>query len=89
MRDSKLILALAVLWLVGGAVAGAGLQAYFYVEWVTPCALISLILGMTLLLFVMRDDEAKRRLYGEANEKMYFRLGLAALMALPVVFLIV
>jgi len=73
----------------GGAVTGAGLRAYFYVEWVTPCALISLILGMTLLLFVMRDDEAKRRLDGEANEEMHFRLGLAALMALPVVFLIV
>jgi hypothetical protein len=89
LRDIKLILALGVLWLVGGAVAGAGIRAYFYVEWITPCALISLILGMSLLLFVMRDDEARRKLYGESNEEIHFRLGLAVLITLPVAFLIV
>jgi hypothetical protein len=89
VRDIRLILALALLWLIGGAVAGIGIRAYFYVAWVMPCSLISVILGMSLLLVVMRDDEARRRLYGETNEEMPFKLGLAALFVLPVVFLIV
>ncbi len=76
MRDIRLISALAMLWLTDGAVAGAGIRAYFYVEWVMPCSLISMILGMSLLLIVMRDDAAKRRLYGESNEEMPFKFGL-------------
>lgn len=83
MRDIQLILALAILWLIGGAVAGAGIRAYFYVEWVVPCSLVSMILGMSLLLIVIRDDEAKRRLYGESNQEMPFKLGLAVLFVLP------
>jgi hypothetical protein len=89
LRDIKLILALAVFWLVGGAIVGAGIRAHFYVEWVMPCSLISAILGMLLLLVVMRDDKARRRLFGEANEEMPFKLTLAALFVLPVVFLVV
>lgn len=89
MRDILLILSLAALWLVGGAVAGAGIRAYFYVEWVTPCALVSMLLGMGLLLVVMRDSDARRRLYGEAQKEIPFKLSLAALFVLPVVFLIV
>ena len=82
-------MALALLWLAGGAAAGAGLRAYFHVAWVAACALISLVLGMILLLVVMRDDKATGRLYGEADEDMPLKLGLAALFVVPVVLVLV
>jgi hypothetical protein len=89
LREIKLITALALLWLTGGAAAGVGFRAYFHVAWVAPCALISLVLGMILLLVVMRDDKATQRLYGETDEDMPLKLGLAALFVLPVVLILV
>ncbi len=84
LGDFKLILFLAVLWLVSGAAAGLGIRAYFAVDWITPCSSLNLLFGMILLLLVMRDEQARKRLFAEADEEMPLHLGLVALIAIPV-----
>ena len=87
MRDILLIFCLALLWLAGGAIVSLGLRAYLGVEWLMPCTSLSLLLGMILLLVVMRDEQARRRLFGETDEEMPFKLSLAALIIVPIFFI--
>lgn len=89
MQDFKLILLVAILWLAGGVMMAVGLHAYLDVDWLTPCASLSLIASMILLLAVMRDEQARHRLFGETDEDIPFKLSLAALLALPILFIVV
>ena len=88
MSDFKLILSIAALWLIGGMTMGAGIRAYFAVEWILPCGSLSLLFGMLLLLLVMQDEQARRRLYGEAQDEIPFKIGLAALIIIPITLIV-
>ncbi len=64
-----LIAVVALLWLAGGWLMGIGIQTQFDVNWVTPCSLINLIVGLTLLLLITRDPRERRIFYEGSNEE--------------------
>lgn len=84
MRDFKLILLLALFWLVSGVAVGIGIRAYFAVDWIMPCSSLNLLFGMILLLGIMRDEQARKRMFAEEDEEMPIHLGLVALIAIPI-----
>lgn len=65
----RLIALVALLWLVGGWLIGVGIQAQFDVNWVTPCALSNVIIGLVLLLLITRDPRERRIFYEGGNEE--------------------
>ncbi len=56
-------LVLALFWGVSGAAVGFSLQALFGVQWIVPCASLSIITGLMLLLLATRSETARRMLY--------------------------
>ncbi len=57
-------LVLALFWGVSGAAVGFSLGALFGGgPWVLPCASLSVITGLLLLLFATRSETARRMLY--------------------------
>jgi hypothetical protein len=63
VKNLLLILALAILWWIGGMFAGAGLSAYFDLDWTIQCAALNVIVGMLMLLLVTHNETARRIFY--------------------------
>jgi hypothetical protein len=82
MKNIILIAALAIFWGLGGLLVGFGIQALVGSDWLIPCTSINMIAGLLMLLFVTRDEEARRVFYERVNSEDP-HLGLALLWALP------
>jgi hypothetical protein len=63
MRNSLLVIGLAILWALGGLGIGLAMQTFFSGQWTLPCASLNLIAGMVLLLLITRNEHARRILY--------------------------
>jgi len=89
VKETRLVIALAVLWIVSGAIVGFSLEALFSLQWVVPCTSLNLMMGMILLLLVTRNEWARRMFYEgpRAGEDSSPLIGM--LWALPLVLLIV
>lgn len=85
MQAILLILSLAIIWGVTGALIGLGLQSMFGGNnWIMPCGSLNLAIGMILLQLVTRSERARKLLYEGKAEEDYLNLGLAALWGIPV-----
>lgn len=85
MQAVLLILSLAIIWGVTGALTGLGLQSMFGGDnWIMPCGSLNMAIGMILLQLVTRSEKARKLLYEGKAEADYLNLGLAALWGLPV-----
>ena len=87
MRNILLILALAAFWCVSGIVVGYSLNALFDGAWVAPCASLNVIAGMLLLLFITRNEQARRIFYEGPRANESGLILLAFLWAIPVILL--
>lgn len=68
MKNSLLVIGLAILWALGGLGFGLAMQAFFSGQWAVPCASLNLIAGMVLLLLVTRSEQARRIFYEGPRE---------------------
>ncbi len=68
MKNSLLVLGLGFLWSLGGFGLGMAIEALFGGQWIVPCASLNLIAGMILLLFVTRNEQARRIFYEGPRE---------------------
>lgn len=85
MRAIALILSVAVLWGVTGAIAGWGLQTYVGAsEWVLSCGLLNVVIGMILLQLITYNQDASELFYeGRKPHEDYFNPILAFLLLMP------
>jgi len=82
MKNLLLIFALALFWGLSGLLVGLGIRAFLDGEWMIQCMALNIIAGMLMLLFITRDEGARKAFYeGVAGDNP--RLGLALLWALP------
>ena len=82
IKNLLLILALAFFWGLSGLLVGFGIRAFLGGEWMIQCMALNVIGGMLMLLFITRDEGARKAFYeGVASDNP--RLGLALLWALP------
>ena len=82
MKNLRLIFALALFWGLSGLLVGLGIRAFLDGEWMIQCMALNIIAGMLMLLFITRDEGARKAFYeGVAGDNP--RLGLALLWALP------
>lgn len=63
MRDLRLIGIVALLWFGGGWLLGVGIRAQFQANWVTPCALSHVIIGLVLTLVITQNPRESRIFY--------------------------
>jgi hypothetical protein len=84
MKSFWPIIALAALWAVTGAVVGLGLRSLYGVNWIAPCGLLNMIIGLILLLLVTRNETTHRIFYEGPGNEEDLSLAVAALWALPV-----
>lgn len=68
MKNILMILALAILWAVGGSFAGLGISAFFDVAWVVQCGTVNMMTGLLLLLLITRSEDARRLFYEGPKE---------------------
>ncbi|MFN8492696.1 MAG: hypothetical protein U0350_34155 [Caldilineaceae bacterium] len=78
MKGIGLILTLAAIWAVTGALVGLGLNSLAGGEWIIPCGSLNVAVGMTLLQLVTRNEAARRLFYDGEREEEQLSLGVAA-----------
>jgi hypothetical protein len=82
VKNLLLIFALAVFWGLSGLLVGLGIRALVGGNWMIQCMALNVITGMLMLLFVTKNEVARKAFYeGVAGDNP--RLGLALLWALP------
>lgn len=89
MKNLLLILALAVLWALGGFLMGAALNALLDTSWLVPCTAVNVIMGMVLLLLVTRNDYARHLFYEGAQGDEPGLMPLALLWVFPFILILV
>jgi hypothetical protein len=85
MRAARAVAGFALAWFVSGAAIGLGLKSMFGVDLVLFCGGLNVIIGISALLLVLRNDRARRSFYGEGERG---GLALGMLIVMPVTLLL-
>lgn len=90
MQGIRLIIGLALLWLISGGFMGVALKAFWGLDWVGSCASLNLLLSRLLLAWITHNEERQKVLYDGAEKENEDELSLAALLVgFPVVLIVV
>lgn len=85
MKTIVWILSLALLWAVTGILVGLGIASISgQGNWILPCGLLNIVIGMTLLQITTRNEAARKLFYEGKKEDDYISLGIVALWSIPI-----